>query len=95
MDRTADPKIAEMPDRIGLPRKSGELVFHDVWEQRAFAIAVALAQAGHFHWSEFQQRLSTAIAEAEQADLQHPTRDYYESWLASLESLLAERGLLD
>ena len=84
-----------MLEGIGLPRKSGELVFHDVWEQRAFAIAVTVAQARHFQWSDFQQQLSMAIAEAEQIGQHHPTRDYYEIWLVSLEALLAERGFLD
>lgn len=45
MDRQANKDVAEMSGRVALPRKSGELVFHDNWERRAFAMAVALAES--------------------------------------------------
>ncbi len=93
-ERAARPDIAEMAGASTLPRKSGEMVFHDDWERRAFAIAVSLAEQGMFDWSEFQQHLIAAIAEAERDDPQHPSRGYYESWLVSLERLLAEKQLL-
>jgi len=91
--RPASPAIAEMAGSCALPRRSGELVFHDEWERRAFAIAVSLAGSGHFEWREFQQRLSECISQAEQSDPQHPTRGYYESWLVSLEALLQQKRL--
>lgn len=93
-ERAARPDIAEMAGASTLPRKSGEMVFHDDWERRAFAIAVSLAEQGMFDWSEFQQHLIASIAEAERDDPQHPSRGYYESWLVSLERLLAEKQLL-
>ena len=93
-ERHARSDIAEM-GRAALPRKSGELVFHDDWERRAFALAVSLAEQGLFEWSEFQQQLIAAVAEAERDDPQHPTRGYYESWLVSLERLLARKQLLE
>jgi nitrile hydratase accessory protein len=93
-ERHARADIAEMA-RTALPRKSGELVFHDDWERRAFALAVSLAEQGLFEWSEFQQQLIAAVAEAERDDPQHPTRGYYESWLVSLERLLARKQLLE
>lgn len=93
-ERTARTDIAEMAGASSLPRKSGEMVFHDDWERRAFAIAVNLAEQGMFDWSEFQQHLIAAIAEAERDDPQRPSRGYYESWLVSLERLLAEKRLL-
>jgi hypothetical protein len=43
-EREAAPLIAEMPAPAALPRKSGEMVFHDEWERRAFAMAVSLAE---------------------------------------------------
>jgi nitrile hydratase accessory protein len=92
-ERHARSDIAEMA-RAALPRKSGELVFHDDWERRAFALAVSLAEQGMFEWSEFQQQLIAAVAEAERDDPQHPSRGYYESWLVSLERLLAKKQLL-
>ena len=93
-DRLARPDIAEMQTQSALPRKSGEMVFHNDWERRAFAIAVSLAEQGGFEWSEFQQQLIRAIAEAEQDDPQNPSRGYYESWLVAMETLLEEKELL-
>ncbi len=93
-DRRAIPDIAEMQARSALPRKSGEMVFHNDWERRAFAIAVNLAEQGIFDWSEFQQQLIRAISEAEQDDPQNPSRGYYESWLVALEAVLAEKRLV-
>jgi nitrile hydratase accessory protein len=93
-ERLTRPDVAEMDGTHALPRKSGELVFHEEWERRAFAIAVALAEQGRFEWSEFQQQLIEAVAQAERDDPQNPNRGYYESWLASLEALLREKRLL-
>ncbi|NIP16460.1 MAG: nitrile hydratase accessory protein [Pseudomonadales bacterium] len=84
-----------MDEPASLPRKSGEMVFHDDWERRAFAVAVSLAEQGVFEWSEFQQKLIAAIAFAEQDDPHHPSRGYYESWLVALEDLLTEKQLFE
>ncbi len=93
-DRAARPEIAEMQAEMALPRKSGEMVFHNDWERKAFAIAVDLAEQGVFEWREFQQALIAAIADAERDDPQNPSRGYYESWLVALENLLEEKRLL-
>jgi nitrile hydratase accessory protein len=93
-ERQARPVVAEMPAPAALPRKSGEMVFHDEWERRAFAMAVSLAEQGAFEWSEFQHKLIAAIADAERDDAQQPSRGYYESWLLALEALLQEKKLL-
>ena len=44
------------------PRSNGELVFAEPWESRAFAMAVALCEAGVFTWREFQGALIARIA---------------------------------
>lgn len=93
-ERLTRPDIAEMAGTSALPRKSGELVFHNEWERRAFAIAVSLAEQGQFEWSEFQQQLIESIAAAERDDPQNPGRGYYESWLESLEAVLRRKHLL-
>jgi nitrile hydratase accessory protein len=93
-ERLTRPDIAEMSGTYALPRKSGELVFHDEWERRAFALAVSLAEQGQFEWREFQQQLIQCIAEAERDDPQNPSRGYYESWLVSLETVLRKKQLL-
>jgi len=91
-ERIARSDIAEMQD-AALPRKSGELVFHDEWERRAFSMAVNLAEQGFYEWSEFQEQLIIAVGEAEKDDPQKPSRGYYESWLVALEALIAKKGL--
>ena len=83
-----------MSGSVALPRKSGELVFHDDWERRAFAKAVVLAESGQYEWPVFQRQLIAAIAAAEMEDPQNPSNDYYESWLQSLENILIEQGIL-
>lgn len=50
------------------------------WEARAFALAVALRDAGHLAWPTFSDRLAARIA----AD---PGGRYYEHWLAALEDV--------
>jgi nitrile hydratase accessory protein len=67
------------------PRSNGELVFEEPWESRAFAIAVALCEAGAFTWSQFQSALIARIARAVDAT-------YYQQWLAALQDVLASCG---
>ncbi len=87
----ADRRIALMEGEAALPRKNGELVFEAPWEGRAFGLAVALCDARTFPWDDFRDRLIAAIALDEAAG--NPTT-YYERWLAALETLLRDRGLV-
>lgn len=84
-------EIADMGGDLALPRSNGELAFSAPWEGRAFGIAVALNESGAYEWGEFQRRLAAEIAAAPPG---YDASDYYERWLASLESLLVELGLL-
>lgn len=97
MTRLTDHHIANMSGATALPRKSGELVFHDQWERRIFALAVALCERGLYTWDEFRDHLIAEIAAAEQekdTDATHtPEPDYYKSWLAAFEKLLAKKGI--
>ena len=79
-----DPRISEMHGRAALPRSNGELVFDAPWQGRAFALAIGVVDALGLDWEEFRGRLIAAI-DAE------PERPYYESWLAALERLVADR----
>ena len=93
-ERDTNEEIADMGEGTPLPRKNGEIVFHNEWERRAFAIAVSLAESGHYKWREFQQQLIAAIGDAEKDDPLNPSRGYFESWLVSLENILDEKELL-
>ncbi len=91
MTTEADRRIALMEGEAALPRKNGERVFEAPWEGRAFGLAVALCDARAFPWDDFRDRLIAAITRDEAAG--NPTT-FYERWLAALESLLFDRGLV-
>jgi nitrile hydratase accessory protein len=88
--------IAHMEGTAALPRQNGELVFNAPWESRAFGMAAALyAQGGYQRWDEFRERLIAEIAAWERLHQQREApRNYYERWLAALERLLVEKGML-
>ncbi len=92
MNESPDKQIANMEEGIALPRKNGELVFEAPWEGRAFGMAVALNEKGEYEWREFQSMLAAEIADAEQ---NNDSSTYYERWLASLEKLLLDKGMLE
>lgn len=85
--KSIDPQITDLP----LPRNNGELVFQSPWEARAFALAIALNQSGHFPWRDFSAALAQKIATAEQ---QADDSTYYQRWLQALEQLLADQALV-
>jgi len=72
-----------------LPRSNGELVFAEPWESRAFALAVALCEAGVFTWREFQAALVARIAGQDDTPIRWC---YYGQWLGAAEDVLAGRG---
>lgn len=92
MNEINDRQIADMEESISLPRKNGELVFDAPWEGRAFGMAVALNENGEYEWSEFQRLLAAEIADAKNSN---DPSTYYERWLASLEKLLLDKGMLE
>lgn len=79
----------EAPGRAAPPRSNGELVFAEPWESRAFAMAVALCEAGVLSWPEFQEALITRIASHHTASAHW---SYYEHWLGALQDVLACRN---
>ena len=91
MTGKANRLIVNMEGETALPRRSGELIFHDSWEQRAFAMAVALCEQGLYPWDDFRDRLIAEIATAEHHG---EVSSYYECWLTSFEKLLIEKRIL-
>ncbi|MBX5490748.1 MAG: nitrile hydratase accessory protein [Chloroflexi bacterium] len=87
----APPPLARLGEQAGVPRRNGELVFEAPWEGRAFGLVVALHEQGYFVWDEFKDRLIAEIARAEAAG---EASTYYERWLAALERLLRDKGLV-
>ena len=78
-----------------LPRRSGELAFHDEWERRVFALGVALCEQGEFDWDDFRRHLISSIAASgETPETAKPDAPgYYEHWLTALEKTLVEQGV--
>jgi nitrile hydratase accessory protein len=76
-----------MGGSTALPRRDdGEPVFDQPWQGRAVALAIETVAALGVSWDDFRNRLIAAI----DAD---PQRDYYESWLAALDELVAGHHL--
>jgi nitrile hydratase accessory protein len=72
--------------------------FDEPWQARAFGIAVALYDDGAgFEWSAFQERLIEEVQadDPEVDDAAALEGVYYEQWLAALERLLVEDGVID
>ena len=77
-----------------LPRDGEGPVFNAPWEAQAFAITLSLHATGLFTWREWADtlaaKLSAAAAQGKPDDGSH----YYEHWLAALEKLVANKGVV-
>jgi nitrile hydratase accessory protein len=78
-----------------IPRDSEGPVFREPWEAQAFAMALALHQRGVFTWGEWAATLGDEIKRAQAAGDPDTGETYYRHWLATLERLVAEKGLTD
>ena len=67
-----------------------EPVFAAPWEAHAFALAVKLSEAGLFTWSEW----SAALAEERRRGEADDGSQYYDRWLAALETLVTVKDLV-
>ena len=70
-------------------------VFSEPWEAQAFAIAVALADGGHFSWEEWSNTLAEVIPRAEAEGGASDGSDYYVNWVTALEQILKCKNLAD
>jgi nitrile hydratase len=68
--------------------ETNEPVFHAPWEKRAFAITLAMARPGG--WNIDQSR----FARENRPHADYLAKSYYEIWIAGLERLTTERGLI-
>ncbi|MFP5405539.1 MAG: nitrile hydratase subunit beta [Gammaproteobacteria bacterium] len=66
----------------------GEPVFHAGWERRAMAITVAMGATGA--WNIDQSR----AARESLPPVQYLGSSYYEIWIAALEKMMLERGIV-
>jgi len=70
-------------------------VFREPWEAQAFAMAVALRERGLINWNEWAQTLGEEIKRAQAAGDPDTGETYYRHWLATLERIVAVKGLSD
>ncbi len=80
--------VGAVPDVPGLPRDREGPVFREPWEAQAFAMAVLL------HEREWTERLAAEIAAARARGEADDGTRYYHFWLAALEKLVADKGLV-
>lgn len=69
----------------------GDRTFDEPWQAQAFALVEHLRERGVLTAGEWNVALSRAL------EKQNPAaggNDYYDCWLAALENLLDERGLI-
>jgi nitrile hydratase accessory protein len=77
----------------GVPRDVDGPVFREPWEAQAFAMTLALHERGLFTWQEWAQALGAEIKRAQGAGDPDTGETYYRHWLATLERLVAEKGV--
>ena len=85
------PDLAALPR---LPRDAEGPVFRAPWEAQAFAMAVTLAERGLFTWKEWATYLADEIAAARVRGEPDDGSRYYHDWLAALEKIVADKGLV-
>jgi nitrile hydratase accessory protein len=85
----------ELGAEAPLPRDNGELVFEEPWQGRALGMGVVALKRTGAPWPEFRRHLAAAIAARPAGPGESEATAYYAAWLDALETLLAERGLLN
>ncbi len=74
----------------------GRPEFDEDWQRRAFGLAVALSEFGHYSWPEFQRQLIGSIGSWEEAPADARGRwAYYEHWVAALQAQVDASALLE
>jgi nitrile hydratase accessory protein len=89
-----DGAAARAADSVpGIPCDAEGPVFREPWEAQAFAMALALHERGVFTWSEWAATLASEIRKAQAAGDPDTGETYYRHWLATLERLIADKGV--
>jgi len=91
MDQAAALKArTEVPS---IPCDAEGPVFREPWEAHAFAMALTLHDRGVFTWPEWAAALAAEIKRAQAAGDPDTGETYYRHWLATLEGLVAAKGV--
>ena len=76
-----------------IPRDAEGPVFREPWEAQAFALTLSLYDRGLFVWPEWAAILGDEIKKAQAAGDPDTGETYYRHWLATLEHLVAAKGV--
>jgi len=67
---------------------------HD-WQRRAFGLALALSEFGHYEWADFQQSLIDTIGRWENTpETERGEWEYYDHWVTALAKVVDDHELL-
>lgn len=69
--------------------------FDAPWHGQAFALAVALNEAGHFSWPEWTEVFSATLKQLGREKPLDGSDDYYLAWVSALETMLSQKGMAD
>ena len=83
------------PPERPLKRDAEGPVFAEPWEAQAFALAVKLQEQGAFTATEWAEALGAEIKAAQARGDPDDGTTYYRHWLAALERLATEKGIVD
>jgi nitrile hydratase accessory protein len=90
MDGAVARATSALPD---IPVDAEGPVFREPWEAQAFAIALMLHERGVFTWTEWAETLGAEIKRTQAAGDPDTGENYYYHWLATLERLVASKGV--
>ena len=69
--------------------------FEHEWQRRAFGLALALSEFGHYEWSDFQQSLIDTIGQWENTpETERGEWEYYDHWVTALGKVVDDHDLL-
>ena len=69
-----------------------EPVFSEPWHAQVFALTVHLNETGHFDWPDWVARFAATLAKHGLTKELDGGEDYFNAWLETLETLLADAG---
>jgi nitrile hydratase accessory protein len=93
---TTDLATRRAADAVrSIPQNAEGPVFREPWEAQVFALALSLNQRGVFTWKEWAATLGDEIKKAQAAGDPDTGETYYHHWLATLERIVAEKGVAD
>ena len=77
----------------GIPRDDDGPVFREPWEAQRLCHGAGAARARLFTWNEWAEALGAEIKRAQAAGDPDTGETYYRHWLATLERLVAAKGV--